>query len=185
MAALALRSLRPLSFSRATVAAFFCGDSFPEDCPFEVNDWTISNTTSFMERDSLLLLERFGMGILLSLPMSLSLSIVTRGETCQRRHNDGAGNEPQFFAFISVISMYSILRHFQREKPGMGRYRIICSLDGKEPSFTLYGQYADPNKRLFPNEQYALVAQDYLVIRSVGMLWNLILPNFHIVPLDE
>jgi hypothetical protein len=67
LAAFALRSLRPLSFSRATAAAFFCGGSCSEDYPSEVNDWTISKTTSFMERDSLLLLERFGMGVLYTL----------------------------------------------------------------------------------------------------------------------
>jgi hypothetical protein len=69
LAALALRSFRPLSFSRATAAAFFCGISFPEDCLSEVNDWTISKTTSLMERESLLLLERFGMGLLYTLTL--------------------------------------------------------------------------------------------------------------------
>jgi hypothetical protein len=67
LAALALRSLRLLSFSRATAATFFCGGSFPEDCPSEVNDWTIPKTTSFMERDSFPLLERFGMGLFYTL----------------------------------------------------------------------------------------------------------------------
>ena len=64
LAALALRSLRWLSFSRVTTATFFGGVFFPEDCLSEVNDWTISKTTSFMERDSFPLLERLGMGVL-------------------------------------------------------------------------------------------------------------------------
>ena len=67
LAALALRSLRPLSFSRATAAAFSCGGSFPGDCPSKVNDWTISKTTLFMERGFSLLLERFGMELLYTL----------------------------------------------------------------------------------------------------------------------
>jgi hypothetical protein len=67
LVALALRSLRLLSFSRATATAFLCGGSFPEDCPSKVNDWTISKITSFIERDSLLSLERFGMGVLYTL----------------------------------------------------------------------------------------------------------------------
>ena len=67
----------------------------------------------------------------------------------------------------------------------MGKYQITCSLDYKESAFTLYGEYADPNKRTFPNEQYALVAQHYLVKRSVRMLWNSVLPNYQIVSIDE
>jgi hypothetical protein len=41
----------------------------PRDCPAEVNDWTISKTTSFRERDSVLCLERFDMGVLLRVVM--------------------------------------------------------------------------------------------------------------------
>ena len=52
----------------------------------------------------------------------------------------------------------------------MGRCKIICSLDGKEPSFTLYGEYADLNKCTFPHEEYALAVQNYLVKRSVKLL---------------
>ena len=65
LAALALRSFRPLSFSRAPAAAVLCEGAFAADCPAEVNDWTISKTTSFMERGSWFFLERFGMGVLL------------------------------------------------------------------------------------------------------------------------
>jgi len=67
----------------------------------------------------------------------------------------------------------------------MGRCKIICSLDGKEPSFTLYGEYADLNKCTFPHEEYALAVQNYLVKRSVRMLWNAVFPNYEIVPVDE
>jgi hypothetical protein len=67
----------------------------------------------------------------------------------------------------------------------MGKYQITCSLDYKESTFTLYGKYADLNTRTFPNEQCALAAQNYLVTRSVGLLWNAVFPNYEIVPVDE
>jgi hypothetical protein len=67
----------------------------------------------------------------------------------------------------------------------MGKCKIICSLDGKEPAFTLYGEYTDLHKRTFPNEQYAIAVQNYLVKRSVRLLWNAVFPNYHIVPVGE
>ena len=84
LAALALRSFRPLSFSRATAAAFFCEGSCSEDCPSEVNDWTISKTTSFMERDSFPLLERLGMGVLYTLNIRDGKQSIMHAHECYR-----------------------------------------------------------------------------------------------------
>lgn len=67
----------------------------------------------------------------------------------------------------------------------MGKYKIICSLDYKESAFTLYGEYADLNKRTFPNEEYAVVVKNALVRRSVRLLWNSVFPNYEIVLVDK
>ena len=67
----------------------------------------------------------------------------------------------------------------------MGRYQIICSLDGQEPKLALYGEYADMGKRTFDDEQSALPIRVYLVKRSVRLLWNSVFPDYQIVPIDE
>ena len=67
----------------------------------------------------------------------------------------------------------------------MGIYQITCSLDYKESAFMLYGEYADLNKRRFPNEQCAVAVKNSLVRRSVRLLWNGVFPNYEIVLVDE
>lgn len=67
----------------------------------------------------------------------------------------------------------------------MGRCKIICSLDGKESDSKLYGEFADLSMRTVPNEQYALNIQAYLIKRSVRLSWDVGLPTYQIVPVDE
>jgi len=66
----------------------------------------------------------------------------------------------------------------------MGQWKVVRSLDGKEPSFTRYGAYNDPKKRTFPSEEYAKPVVAYLTKRAVRMLWNSVLPHYQIVPAD-
>jgi len=67
----------------------------------------------------------------------------------------------------------------------MGTCKIICSLDGKESAYELYGGYADLNKRTFPSDRHARQVGDYLNSRARGRRWNSERPAYHIVPVDE
>ena len=67
----------------------------------------------------------------------------------------------------------------------MEKCKITCSLDGKEASFTLYGAYGDPKNRTFASEEEAEPVATYLAKRSLGMLWNSVLPHYHIVPVYD
>jgi hypothetical protein len=67
----------------------------------------------------------------------------------------------------------------------MGRWKIECSLDGKEPEAKLYGEHADLSKRTFPNERYAKQVQDYLIIRAKGKRWDIEPPAYRTVLVDE
>ena len=67
----------------------------------------------------------------------------------------------------------------------MERYEIICSLDGKEPEFTLYGEYADLSKRTFLNDRHAIPTHVDLYQRARKMHWQFEPPAYHIVPVDE
>jgi hypothetical protein len=71
------------------------------------------------------------------------------------------------------------------DTPKRGRYKIVCTLDGKEPAIILYEKYADQEKRTFSNNQHAILVQDYLSKRASRMQWNLGLPIYDIVPADE
>ena len=67
----------------------------------------------------------------------------------------------------------------------MGRYKIICTRDGKEPAVTLYDRYADQETRTFPNDRHAIPVHAYLSRRARGMRWDAELPLYGIVPADE
>ena len=67
----------------------------------------------------------------------------------------------------------------------MGTCKIICSLDGKESAYELYGGYADLSKRTFPNDRHARQVKDYLNSRAWGRRWDSKKPAYHIVPVNE
>jgi hypothetical protein len=69
--------------------------------------------------------------------------------------------------------------------PQMGRCKIVCSLDGQVEDIRLYDRYADLETRTFPNDRYAMLVQDYLIVRARGMRWDAEPPNYQIVPADE
>jgi hypothetical protein len=65
------------------------------------------------------------------------------------------------------------------------RYKIVCTLDGKEPAIILYEKYAAPENRLFPNGRHAIPVHDYLSRRARGMRWESKPPLYDIVPVEE
>ena len=67
----------------------------------------------------------------------------------------------------------------------MGPCKIICSLDGQESAYELYGGYTDPSKRTFPTERHARQVKDYLNMRAWGRHWDSKRPVYHIVPVNE
>ena len=67
----------------------------------------------------------------------------------------------------------------------MGKCKIVCSLDGKAPDVTLYGEYAAPDTRLFPSEAYARKVLAYLIRYSPWERCNSGSPIYQIVPVDE
>ena len=68
----------------------------------------------------------------------------------------------------------------------MGQHKIICSLDGQEPAYELYGGYADPDARTFPDERDAKQIKYYLDSRARGRRrWDPKRPTYQIVPADE
>jgi hypothetical protein len=66
-----------------------------------------------------------------------------------------------------------------------GRYKIVCTLDGKEPAVILYEKYAEPDTRIFPNGWHAIAIHEYLSKRAQGMRWNPEPPSYDIVPVEE
>ena len=68
--------------------------------------------------------------------------------------------------------------------PQRGRYKIVCTQDGKEPEIRLYGEYADVAKRTFPNNQHALLVHEYLSGRARGRRWESLPPRYEIVSAD-
>jgi hypothetical protein len=67
----------------------------------------------------------------------------------------------------------------------MGTCKIICSLDGRESAYELYGGYADLSKRTFPNDRHARQVEDYLNSRARGRRGDSKKPAYHIVPVNE
>jgi hypothetical protein len=67
----------------------------------------------------------------------------------------------------------------------IGRYKIVCRLDGKESAVILYEKYADQEKRTFSNNQHAILVHAYLSKRAERMQWDLGPPIYDIVPVDE
>ena len=67
----------------------------------------------------------------------------------------------------------------------MSRCKIICSLDGQESAYELYGGYTDPSKRTFPSERHAKQVRDYLESCARGRRWDSERPAYQIVPVDE
>ena len=67
----------------------------------------------------------------------------------------------------------------------MGPCKIICSLDGQESEYKLYGGYADLNKRTFPTDRHARGVEDYLNSRARGSHWDPKRPTYYIVLVDE
>ena len=68
---------------------------------------------------------------------------------------------------------------------GKRNWKVICSLDGKEADFRLYGEYTDPRKHTFSNDRYGRGVEDYLIQRAQRINWDFEIPTYHIVPADE
>jgi hypothetical protein len=69
--------------------------------------------------------------------------------------------------------------------PKRGRYKIVCTLDGKEPAVSLYAKYAAPEQRIFPNGLQAIPVHVYLSKRARGRCWEAEPPTYNIVPVEE
>jgi hypothetical protein len=66
-----------------------------------------------------------------------------------------------------------------------GRYKLVCTLDGREPAVILYEKYAEPDTRIFSNNQHAILVHNYLNKRASGMRWDAAPPTYVIVPVEE
>jgi len=67
----------------------------------------------------------------------------------------------------------------------MGQWKIVCSLDGKESAFKLYGEFIDLAKGTFPNDQRAMLVQRDLIGRARELRWESEPPNYQLVPTEE
>jgi hypothetical protein len=66
-----------------------------------------------------------------------------------------------------------------------GKYKIVCTLDGKEPAVVLYEKYAELEHRIFLNGRHAIPIHEYLSRRARGIHWELEPPTYEIVPVEE
>jgi hypothetical protein len=67
----------------------------------------------------------------------------------------------------------------------MSKWRIDCSLDGKESESKLYGKYEDLATRTFPNNRYRMEIEDYLNTRAMRIQWEFERPTYRLVQIDE
>jgi hypothetical protein len=67
----------------------------------------------------------------------------------------------------------------------MGPCKIICSLDGEESEFKLYGKFIALANGTFPNDQHAILVQRDLSRRAREMRWDAEPPTYDIVPANE
>jgi hypothetical protein len=67
----------------------------------------------------------------------------------------------------------------------MNKWIVKCEPPRLEPESELYGEYADPRKRTFPNDGYGRGVEDYLIRRAREMQWDTEMPTYRIVPVDE
>jgi hypothetical protein len=93
--------------------------------------------------------------------------------------------EPQSTATVEAAGESLQVSPSTSDTAKMGRYKIVCTLDGTEPAILLYEKYADQEKRTFSNSQHAILLHDYLSKRAGRMRWDSGTPIFNIVPAGE
>ena len=112
--------------------------------------------------------------------MRTKTSNSTRGKSCGISFQQGIA----IFRFHKRAKWVSYPQTF-RGGINMRQWKIVSSFDGKAPDVTLYGEYAAPDKRLFPSEACAREVLAYLIMYSARERWNSESPIYRIVTTDE